>query len=242
MQKYQKILILFAFLFALLTTFIGYKLFQSVTTVEEEQVNLVKVPIAAENLSAITLLDESHLTFVELPKEYITKFSIITDTNLIIGKTLLAPIDKSSPFSKSDLMDEENNIPFILPDDFRAITIDMTPVSGVAGYLSEGMYIDILWTYDLNGVVYTQVPLQNVKVLAVGSSDNGTQLATVQQEADTITLMLRPEDAQKLTYMTSTGEVKLMLRPSPMTPKKNIPPFNFLNVSSSGGGKANGEN
>jgi pilus assembly protein CpaB len=241
MQKYQKLLILFAFLFALLTTFIGYKLFISVTTVEVEQINYVKVPIAAENLSAITLIDESHLTFVEMPEEYVTKFSIITDTNELLGKTLIAPKDKKSPFSRSNLLEEENNIPFILPDDYRAITIDMTPVSGVAGYLSEGMYIDILWTYELNGIVYTQVPLQNVKILAVGTADYGSQLAA-QDSPETITLMLKPEDAQKLTYMSSTGEVKLMLRPSPIIPSKHLAPFYFLNVGSSGGGEANGEN
>jgi pilus assembly protein CpaB len=241
MQKYQKLLILFALLFALLTTFIGYKLFLSMTTVEVEEVELVKVPIAAENLSAITELDDSHLKYVVLPAEYVKDLSIITDVSLIKGKVLLSPIDKNSPFSKSDLLDEENNIPFVLPEDYRAITIENTPISGVAGFLTEGMYVDILWTYQQNGIEYTAVPLQNVKILAVGSANFGAQIAT-SENAETITLMLRPEDAQKLTYMTSTGEVKLMLRSSPIIPNKSLAPFNYLNVGNSGGGEDNGEN
>ncbi|OZM57018.1 Flp pilus assembly protein CpaB [Lottiidibacillus patelloidae] len=242
MQKYQKLLIVFAFLFAVLTTFIGYKLFLSMTLTEEvKQEQLIKVPIAAENLSAITEIDESHIIYVELPEEYVKKFSIITDESLIVGKVLLSPIDKNSPFSKSDLLDEENNIPFILPENYRAITIDLTPVIGVAGYLTEGMYVDIIWTYEVNDVVFTSVPLENVKILAVGSADFGGQIAA-SESADTITLMLRPEDAQKLTYMTSTGEVKLMLRSSPIIPNEYLPTINLLNVGSNGGGEDNGEN
>jgi pilus assembly protein CpaB len=242
MQKYQKLLILFAFLFALLTTFVGYKLFLSLTTPEEETVQLINVPIAADNLDAVTEIDESHIGYVHLPVELVKKLNIITDKNKIVGKVLLSPIDKDSPFSKSDLLDEENDIPFHLPEEYRAITIEITPEKGVGGYISEGMYVDVLWTYERSGKMYTTVPFENVKILAVGSSKVGGNL-TIKEDAKTITIMLTPKQAQQLTLMTNTGSIKLMLRSSPIIPSVDLPPVYIDNVlKTENGGLGNGEN
>jgi pilus assembly protein CpaB len=232
MQKYQKLLIMLSFLFALLTTFIGYKIFVSLTTVEDDSAaQYMNVPIAATDLPSITQIDQSHITYVKIPIELVKHLALITDESEIVGKVLLSPIDQNSFFTKSDLLDEENDIPFHLPDEYRAITIDITAVSSVGGYLQEGMFIDILWTYDKDGVLNTAIPFENVKILAVGSAKiSGNLSLTDNSSAKTITLLMSPLDAQRLTHMTSTGAIKLMLRSSPIVEEENLPPTNIDNV------------
>jgi pilus assembly protein CpaB len=182
-----------------------------------DQSSVVMVPVAAQNIPAMSVIDKTQIVLVEMPAAEVSKLNIVTSESDIVGKRIFEGVEQKSPFLKSNIQSEESQAPFYLPEGYRAITLANSPLIGVAGYLEPGMYVDILWTYDAENankqkVTRTAVALQNVKVLAV----NTAGAATVQggEASNTVTLMVKLNEAKWLTLMAETGKMKLALRPS----------------------------
>jgi len=129
-----------------------------------------------------------------------------------------------------------------IPDGYRAITIgirDDQDVIGVGGNLRPGMFVDVLVTnfvstkeiekggiaglagLDNSGSLKaeTRTIFQNIRIIAVGR-DARLQSANVARSVNleedlankNITVVLKPEDVQKLVLAQSTGRLTLSLR------------------------------
>ncbi|MFH7325990.1 Flp pilus assembly protein CpaB [Desulfurivibrio sp. C05AmB] len=100
-----------------------------------------------------------------------------------------------------------------IPDDMRAITISTDVIQGVAGFVLPGDRVDVLHTTTaarLAGDLVTRVLLQNIKVLAVDqvSSESEEEPKVVRA----ITLLVTPQQAQRVTLAQRVGQVTLALR------------------------------
>ena len=95
----------------------------------------------------------------------------------------------------------------------RAISLKSDDVVGVAGFLLPGTFVDVLVTYH---TVATSEPitatiLQDVQVLAAGQKfqpDPEGKAASV----DVVTLLVKPEDAERVVLASSQGIVHFVLR------------------------------
>ena len=103
----------------------------------------------------------------------------------------------------------------IITDEYRAISVKVDPIVGVAGFVTPGSRVDVLATirrFDWQSKQpYAKTLLQNVKVLAidqkleeVGSGD--PELVSV------VTLEVDPKEAEQLTFMSHEGKLQLALR------------------------------
>jgi pilus assembly protein CpaB len=100
-----------------------------------------------------------------------------------------------------------------IPPGMRAISVRSDEVVGVAGFLLPGTHVDVLMTYHSMTAPEPQTltALQDVVVLAAGQQ--------IQPQADgkpisvnVVTLLLKPEDAEKLVLATSLGGIHFVLR------------------------------
>ena len=102
-----------------------------------------------------------------------------------------------------------------IPSGMRAISVRSDEVVGVAGFLLPGTHVDVLMTLSLRRQrtrsPQTLTALQDVVVLAAGQQ--------IQPQADgkpssvnVVTLLLKPEDAEKLVLATSLGGIYFVLR------------------------------
>jgi pilus assembly protein CpaB len=101
---------------------------------------------------------------------------------------------------------------------YRAVSVQITEVSGVAGLIQPGSHVDVIFTRPgTMAEATTSTILQNVKVISTGRT------VAIGQAVDpraskaptaptTVTLVLLPEDAQKLELAKSQGKVSLSLR------------------------------
>ncbi len=100
-----------------------------------------------------------------------------------------------------------------ISQDMRAVSIRINEVSGAAGFILPGDYVDVLLTVDANNdprQAATHVILQNVRVLAMDQSAEGRQGgATVARVA---TLEVGIEDGQRIALASSVGSISLALR------------------------------
>jgi len=83
----------------------------------------------------------------------------------------------------------------------------------VAGFVTPGTRVDVLLTGTPTGSsdLQTTTVLQDVRVLASGHTLEKSTTGEAQNAA-VITLLVTPEDAQKLTLANSEGRIQLALR------------------------------
>ena len=104
-------------------------------------------------------------------------------------------------------------LPAKIPEDMRAITIAVTEVRGVAGFVLPGNFVDVLHTTKVgrkDDQPVTRVLMQNVEVLGVDqiSSEDERDPKVV----NAVTLLVSTTEGQKLTLASNVGELNLLLR------------------------------
>jgi pilus assembly protein CpaB len=96
----------------------------------------------------------------------------------------------------------------------RAVSVKVDEVIGVAGFVLPGTRVDVLVTLNPSAepeLAATRVILQNVRTLAAGQTIQRDQDGTP-QTVTVITLLVTPDQAQKLTLASTKGRIQLALR------------------------------
>ena len=133
----------------------------------------------------------------------------------VVGKPLLYPVVTREPILKRDLGVEGSGIGISgkIPTGMRATAVRSNEIVGVAGFLYPGSRVDVMVTYTPPGSSsqVTQTVLQNVEVLTAGQTiepDPQGKPETV----NVVTLLVSPEDSQKLQLASSQGVIQFVLR------------------------------
>jgi pilus assembly protein CpaB len=93
---------------------------------------------------------------------------------------------------------------------YKAVSIRVNDVLGVAGFVLPGDHVDVLLTRNTKGKAFVDVLLQSVKVLAIDQqADNRADQPSVVR---TVTFEVNTLEAQKLTLGASVGVLSLTLR------------------------------
>src|SRR5262249_55497035 len=97
----------------------------------------------------------------------------------------------------------------------RAVAIRSNEIIGVAGFLYPGSKVDLLMTFTPPGpgehLPTTETVLQNVEVLTAGQTIEPDPQGKP-QSVNVVTLLLSPEDSQKLQLASGQGTVQFVLR------------------------------
>jgi pilus assembly protein CpaB len=134
----------------------------------------------------------------------------------VVGRGVLTPLKLNEPMlsGKLALKEAGGGLPIMIPEGERAMSVKVDQVIGVAGFLLPGTRVDVLVTLDqvanINEPI-TQIILQNLVVLTAGQVIERDTDGEPQQ-VPVVTLLVTPEDAEKLTLATSKGRIQLALR------------------------------
>jgi Flp pilus assembly protein CpaB len=151
----------------------------------------------------------------------------------LIGKYARVLIMPGRPVMADQLMDAPDNIITrkIRPG-YRAVTVQVNNVSGIEGWGLPGTRVDVLWATEsaedkvvttivkgaqiLSVSGKTEVPPPNQQALpgapAVAKGLLVPQPAASPDRAWTVTLLVTPDDGQKIFLASNSGELSLMLR------------------------------
>lgn len=102
-----------------------------------------------------------------------------------------------------------------ISEGYRAAAISVNDVSGVAGFIVPGDFVDVIYTHDpktrRNGnELIADILLQNIKVLGIDQNQNENSSAA--DVARTVTVEVTNADAQRLHLALDTGKLSLTLR------------------------------
>jgi pilus assembly protein CpaB len=168
---------------------------------------------ANQALEAGELLKPQSLRLVESPIALSGSFSKIAE---VAGRVVLFPLAKDQPILNSYLAPAGAGVGLTakIPSGMRAISVRSDEVVGVAGFLLPGTHVDVLLTYhsDKSPDARTATVLQDVVVLAAGQQIRPDPEGKPTSDNNVVTLLLKPEDSEKLVLATSLGAIHFVLR------------------------------
>ncbi|RPJ61381.1 MAG: Flp pilus assembly protein CpaB [Acidobacteria bacterium] len=183
------------------------------------------VVVAAEKLPLGTKLEERHLRAIAWPSASLPEGSFASPQELV-GRGIVLPVVANEPIVESKLAPREAGagLTSAIPEGMRAVAVKVNDVIGVAGFALPGTRVDVILTGSAGERGQTdtsKIVLENVQVLAAGQ--NVEQDASGKpQNVQVITLLLTPEDTQKLALASEDGKIQLALR-NPLDLKKSDP-------------------
>jgi len=107
-----------------------------------------------------------------------------------------------------------------MPEGYRAMTVKLDDVVGISGFIMPGTLVDIVVVIipGDSGVQgqdpISKIVLQNIKVLANGQNIDKPEKEREANSVKAVTLLVTPEQAEKLALAASEGKLQLVMRNS----------------------------
>lgn len=184
-------------------------------TVAPQQEKQVAVVVAARDMPMGTLLRPGDLRTVNYPERNIPK-GVVFQKNEAVNRVVLYPTSNNEPLLITKLSGTTTveGVSSTIDPGYRAVSVQITDVSGVAGLIQTNSRVDVLFTRPgTMAEATTSTILQNVKVLSTGRLTPAGQTADPRTpRSPVVTLVLTPEDAQKLELAKNEGKISLSLR------------------------------
>jgi pilus assembly protein CpaB len=129
-----------------------------------------------------------------------------------VGRASIVPLVKDQVILDQELAKREEGagLPVAIPGGMRAVSVGVDDVVAVAGFVTPGTIVDVLVTGTGSNGLLTRTILEHVRVLAVGQQVSGANGKP--QTAPVVTLLVTPEDGEKLTLAAADGKIHLALR------------------------------
>jgi pilus assembly protein CpaB len=215
-------MIAFAVVFGLLAVFLAQTWLNNQAEMRLKSLETQKKPVAtntivvaAQQLKFGTELAQPMLREVPWPAEAMPAGAFAKIPDLLAGgrRVVLTPIEPNEPVLAVKITGpgERATLSALVREGMKAVTIRVTDVEGVGGFVLPGDHVDVVMTRQLDkGNATTEVVLQNARVLAVDqSADTRTAKPAV---AKAVTLEVDTVDAQKVWLAASVGTLSLLLR------------------------------
>lgn len=133
----------------------------------------------------------------------------------VAGRAAVYPMDKGQIVLDKYLAAPGSGIGLTtrIADGMRAIALKSDEVVGVAGFLFPGSRVDVLVTYrpPQGTDPITSTVLQNAQVVAVGHEIQPDP-AGKPTAVDVVTILAKPQDAQKVVLANTQGTIHFVLR------------------------------
>jgi pilus assembly protein CpaB len=174
----------------------------------------VEVVVAANDIPVGSKVGEGDVKLVRFPTADLPSNIFHLKTS-VVGRGAILPIARGEFFLPNKLAGENagSGMQSLIPPGMRAVSVRVNEVIGVAGFVVPGTRVDVLLTGNPSGAPEQQTTtvLENVAVIATGQKlERNT--AGEPQLTPVITLLVSPDDAQKLTLATTQGKIQLALR------------------------------
>jgi pilus assembly protein CpaB len=179
------------------------------------QHGMFQIVAAATDLPAGIPLANKDITMVDWPNT-LPLAGYFTKPEEVLGRPLIHSMGAKEPLLQRDLGAEGSGVGLSgkIPEGMRATAVRSNEIVGVAGFLYPGSKVDVLCTYTLPGTStgpLTQTVLQDVEVLTAGQTIEADPQGKP-QTVNVVTLLLNPEDSQKLQLASSQGTIQFVLR------------------------------
>ncbi len=172
------------------------------------------VIVAADDIQVGSRVEDRDVRIAKFPASGLPAGAYAKKSQ-VMGRGVIIPISRGEFILPSKLAPENAGagLPSLIPPGMRAVSVRVTDVVSVAGFVGPGTRVDVLLTGTPNGSSESQTTtvLQNVAVIASGHTLERSATGEA-QNTPVITLLASPEDAERLTLASVEGKIQLSLR------------------------------
>ena len=174
------------------------------------------VVVAAADLDIGAELRREDIRIIDWPANAVPA-AAISDPKDVIGRGIVLPVIENEPILPMKLASKEAGagLPPVIPPGLRAVSVRVNEVIGVAGYVLPGTRVDVVATVSPTGQgadMTSKVILTNVQVLAAGTKIDRETDKNKPMPVSVVTLLVNPEEAERLTLASTEGKIQLALR------------------------------
>ncbi len=173
------------------------------------------IVVAARDLPLGRVLTVEDVKLLAWPTRA-TPENVSTSVEEVLGRGLITPVVLNEPLLSGKMAVKEagGGLPIVIPEGMRALSVRVDEVIQVAGFVLPGTRVDVFVTIDPSqqqNNPTTKLILQNVPVLTanqiVQTAENGEPTT-----ATVVTLLVTPQDAERLILAATKGRIQLGLR------------------------------
>jgi pilus assembly protein CpaB len=173
-----------------------------------------EVIVAADDLQVGTKIEDKDVRLVRFPSGDLP-VGCFHQKNKVVGRGVVLPIARGEFVLTNKLAGENagSGLPSLIPPGMRAVSVRVNDTTSVSGFVLPGTRVDVLLTGNPQGSneQQTGTVLENVAVIATGQRLERNSAGEA-QSAPVVTLLLSPDDAERLTLASSQGHIQLALR------------------------------
>ena len=186
--------------------------------------NTVTVVAASMDIAPRTIIKENMVQLKEVSAELVPE-GAIKDVAEVLNAPARSDIFNGDVITEQKIYKSIAQAGFVgsIPADCRAVSINVSDVTGVAGFAKPGDYVDLMLVEKDKNSATTSVLLQNILLLSINQSmtnndnkkdnDNETANTSAIENPSIATFALKPDEALQLISASKLGEIYLMLRP-----------------------------
>ncbi len=228
----KKLLLLFGALVIAIGTALAARSLFAGASAPQAEANAKQVPqgpkvlVAQRALPAGTIITADSIGFQLWPKDMVQDAYFVegeADMSKLLGTVVRFPTTAGQPLTQGALVKpgDRGFLAAALGPGMRAITINVSSRTGVAGFIFPGDHIDLMLTQTVRGsgddtqaLKATETVLRNLRVLATDQSTDSEVVdgKTVVREFRTVTLEVTPRIAEKIAVAETIGTLSLALR------------------------------
>jgi len=197
---------------SVVVTFLAYRLLNEKLKPTEETTQVI---VVRQKVGLGAKLTQADIRVAPWPKSSALQ-GTFHDPADVIGRGVIVPMEGNEPVMESKLAPKNAGAGLMaaIPEGMRAVSVKVNDVIGVAGFVVPGAHVDVILTGSPTADSNTQaakIILQNVEVLAAGQDVNRDSEGKP-MNVQVITLLVSPEDSEKLALVTAEGRIHLALR------------------------------
>jgi pilus assembly protein CpaB len=173
---------------------------------------VVEVVVATQPIGIGSRIEENQLKIVSWPIEA-QPDGAFRDVKLVAGSVAVASIERNEPILQTQVVGQAAGLlPLMINEGMRGMSVKVDDVTGVSGFITPNSHVDVVIAGTPEGAQEqrSKVVLQNIRVLAIGKFIEQRDNKPV--EVPTVTLLVSPEDAERLTLAATFQPVRLALR------------------------------
>lgn len=187
------------------------------------------VLVAKGSLSAGQFVRPENLRWQPWPADGIAPSYVVQGQRQLedfVGAVVRSAIGDGEPVTETRLVRPRDRgfLAAVLEPGYRAVTVNLTPASGVAGFAFPGDHVDVIVTFLVHseekagGKTHdnraSETVLHDVRVLAIDQRADD-QVRDIKDPGRTATLQVTPKQAEVVAVVAAIGQISLSLRSLP---------------------------
>ncbi len=189
------------------------------------------IVVAAHDLPIGTKLQPTDVRVVRWPRDSMPT-GAVADPAGVVGSIVKNEVVENEPLVASRLYSGSvaGILSLMVPPDMRAMSVAVDEVSDIAGFVLPHTRVDVLVAIKepgsmMESAARSKIVVENVEVLAVAQTTDQKDKPQVEK---VVTLLVTPEEAEKLALASHEGTLRLALRnlndqKIVSTPGSNVP-------------------